>query len=83
MVRPERFELPTLWFEAKCSIHLSYGRTLRYTSSAIQSYRLALLRHRRLNRGRQRNIFHIGNHCNSLHNVQSGTAQQLMYHSLV
>ena len=27
MVRPERFELPTLWFEAKCSIHLSYGRT--------------------------------------------------------
>jgi hypothetical protein len=29
MVRPERFELPTLWFEAKCSIQLSYGRTLR------------------------------------------------------
>ena len=28
MVRPERFELPTLWFEAKCSIQLSYGRTL-------------------------------------------------------
>ena len=27
MVRPERFELPTLWFEAKCSIQLSYGRT--------------------------------------------------------
>jgi hypothetical protein len=26
MVRPERFELPTLWFEAKCSIQLSYGR---------------------------------------------------------
>jgi hypothetical protein len=25
-VRPERFELPTLWFEAKCSIQLSYGR---------------------------------------------------------
>lgn len=27
MVRPERLELPTLWFEAKCSIRLSYGRT--------------------------------------------------------
>jgi hypothetical protein len=26
VVRPERFELPTLWFEAKCSIQLSYGR---------------------------------------------------------
>ena len=26
MVRPERFELPTLWFEAKGSIQLSYGR---------------------------------------------------------
>ena len=27
VVRPERLELPTLWFEAKCSIQLSYGRT--------------------------------------------------------
>ena len=26
MARPERFELPTLWFEARCSIQLSYGR---------------------------------------------------------
>ena len=26
MVRPERFELPTTWFEARCSIQLSYGR---------------------------------------------------------
>jgi hypothetical protein len=32
MVRPERFELPTLWFEAKCSIQLSYGRTSSNTS---------------------------------------------------
>jgi hypothetical protein len=29
MVRPEGFEPPTLWFVAKCSIQLSYGRTLR------------------------------------------------------
>jgi hypothetical protein len=28
MVRPERFELPTPWFEAKYSIQLSYGRTV-------------------------------------------------------
>ena len=28
MVRPERFELPTLWFVAKYSIQLSYGRAL-------------------------------------------------------
>ena len=27
-MRPERFELPTYWFEAKRSIRLSYGRTL-------------------------------------------------------
>lgn len=26
LVRPERFELPTPWFEAKYSIQLSYGR---------------------------------------------------------
>jgi hypothetical protein len=29
MVRPERFELPTLWFEARCSIQLSYGRVVK------------------------------------------------------
>jgi hypothetical protein len=26
LARPERFELPTTWFEARCSIQLSYGR---------------------------------------------------------
>jgi hypothetical protein len=26
VARPERFELPTYWFEASCSIRLSYGR---------------------------------------------------------
>jgi hypothetical protein len=29
VARPERFELPTTWFEAKCSIQLSYGRVGR------------------------------------------------------
>jgi hypothetical protein len=30
MARPERFELPTLWFEARCSIQLSYGRVITF-----------------------------------------------------
>ena len=28
LARPERFELPTTWFEARYSIQLSYGRKL-------------------------------------------------------
>src|SRR5580698_7479486 len=35
MVRPERFELPTLWFVAKYSIQLSYGRTQLVSSETI------------------------------------------------
>ena len=29
MARPERFELPTTWFEARYSIQLSYGRVIQ------------------------------------------------------
>ncbi len=29
MARPERFELPTTWFEARYSIQLSYGRVFK------------------------------------------------------
>ena len=36
MARPERFELPTTWFEARYSIQLSYGRKDRYSSSLNQ-----------------------------------------------
>jgi hypothetical protein len=28
LARPERLELPTYWFEASCSIRLSYGRAM-------------------------------------------------------
>jgi hypothetical protein len=39
MARPERFELPTLCFEGRCSIQLSYGRAV---VSAILSLRRVL-----------------------------------------
>jgi hypothetical protein len=35
MARPERFELPTTWFEARYSIQLSYGRFIE-----AEEYRL-------------------------------------------
>jgi hypothetical protein len=34
-VRPERFELPTLWFEARCSDPLSYGRVKDIIASSL------------------------------------------------
>lgn len=30
MVHSERFELPTLWFEARCSVQLSYECLIVY-----------------------------------------------------
>ena len=35
MARPERFELPTNWFEASYSIQLSYGRIILNAISEI------------------------------------------------
>ena len=37
MARPERFELPTNWFEASYSIQLSYGRGCRVYFSGLWS----------------------------------------------
>ena len=40
MVRPERFERPTYWFVASCSIQLSYGRTdSRAESTQLQPFK--------------------------------------------
>jgi hypothetical protein len=36
MARPERFELPTLCFEGRCSIQLSYGRVAKYRNPIIE-----------------------------------------------
>ena len=43
MARPERFELPTLCFEGRCSIRLSYGRVACIDSkSFIASWSIIL-----------------------------------------
>ena len=39
MVRPDRFERPTYWFVASCSIQLSYGRTIERNSSVSTGFR--------------------------------------------
>ena len=41
-VRPDRFELPTLWFEARCSIQLSYRRTCSHLSFSTRPDRAGL-----------------------------------------
>ena len=37
LARPERFELPTTWFEARYSIQLSYGRVFEINKLRVPS----------------------------------------------
>src|SRR5579863_9562993 len=52
MARPERFELPTLWFEARCSIQLSYGRVRPSYQNSRVTRRSAPFRSHRNERNR-------------------------------
>ena len=47
LVRPERFELPTYWFVASCSIQLSHGRTARKIDSRMMEKRQAFFLRKR------------------------------------
>ena len=54
MARPERFELPTNWFEASYSIQLSYGRiifeAIEKIITSLESYVTLLLGINEVNR---------------------------------
>ena len=43
VARPERFELPTLWFVARYSIQLSYGRAEVANLTDIRRFRQGLI----------------------------------------
>jgi hypothetical protein len=81
MVRPERFELPTLWFEAKCSIQLSYGRAKQGTAlpehhKNTEENRIRQLARDNWFRRRRRR----GEHRHRLNDVESRATQQLINH---
>src|SRR5258707_5864475 len=79
MVRPEGFDPPTLWFEAKCSIQLSYGRGKQGSTDTKNSGYSAsrqLLCRNRLRRWRR------NEHRHRLDDVKARTAQKLMDHRL-
>ncbi len=82
LVRPERFELPTLWFEAKCSIQLSYGRVKQKSqlqehpkNNELPDFR-QLASHSRLRRLRR------SEHRHRLDDIESCAPQQLIDHWL-
>jgi hypothetical protein len=41
VARPERLELPTLGFEGRCSIQLSYGRVARIVMERAAAWRIS------------------------------------------
>ena len=80
VVRPERFELPTLWFVAKYSIQLSYGRTHWLQTNHTQIIRVLAAaqcvlsdRWYRFRNGRGRNQRQL------LGDLQAGLANELGY----
>jgi hypothetical protein len=79
VVRPERFELPTLWFEAKCSIQLSYGREKVVSTDNKLSESLAI---RQLRRGNWLRRWWRNEHRHPFNDVEARSAQKLMDHRL-
>ncbi len=75
MVRPERFELPTLWFEAKCSIQLSYGRAKKHNAKTLNAKS-------QLRRSNRLGLWRYHKHRHLLNNVQPRAPQKLMDHWL-
>ena len=81
MVRPERFELPTLWFEAKCSIQLSYGRAKRGTALQEHPKNTEENRIRQLARDNWlRRWSRRSEHRHRLNDIESRATQQLINH---
>ena len=82
MVRPERFELPTLWFEAKCSIQLSYGRTPRneYLPPIHLTASIPAPRPPTAEPAAGARSSGSRNHRHCLNDIQPGAAQQLVDH---
>jgi hypothetical protein len=81
MVRPERFELPTLWFEAKCSIQLSYGRMVAIP--ILQGGRCCTdvrrgLGDGGLHRSRWRGVLRFGDEGDGFDDIEAGAAEQLV-----
>ncbi len=77
LVRPEGLEPPTLWFEARCSIQLSYGRG-KQGSNSLQTIGKRTSTATYFAAAQQRLLPRRSEHRHLLHNVQPCTPQQLM-----